>query len=219
MSGLGPRHRHGRHETIVVDADCESVVINIEVDCGGTGPGQTCGPGSQGPPQPILTPFLVIPWVTGDDGTRPIPVSSALTNQSIEATITNPLAPHGWANFEIELSCVVANLGAVASAAALAEFYVGKAISIWNLGHEGLTPAEVKAETKLVGRVSCAVPAGTSVTVACPVLWKPGKSDLAQQGVLVQVSDLFADPWTAPFDAVDDRHVARNDELMDPLIF
>jgi hypothetical protein len=219
MSGLGPRHRHGRHETIVVNTDCQSVVINIEVDCGGTGPGQTDGPGSQGLPQPIPTPFLVIPSVTGDGGTRPIPVDTAVTNQSIQATITNPLAPHGWANFEIELSCVVANLGAVASPAAMAEFYVGAAISIWNLGHEALTAAEVKAATKLVGRVSFTVPAGASVTVACPVLWKPGKSDLAQQGVLVQVSDLFTDPWTAPFDAINDRHVARNDELMDPLIF
>jgi len=204
---------------VVVDTGCESVVININVDCGGAGPGQTGSPGTEGSSQPIPTPFLVIPWETGDDGTRPILVGPAVANPSIQATITNPLAPHGWANFEIELSCVVANLGAVASPAALAEFYVGKAISIWNPGHLGLTPAEVKGETKLVGRASFAVPAGTSVTVACPVLWKPRKSDVAQQGVLVQVSDLFTDPLTTPFDAVDDRHVARNDELMDPLIF
>ena len=26
---------------------------------------------------------------------------------------------------------------------------------------------------------------------------------------LVQVRDLFTDPWTAPFDATNDRHVAR----------
>jgi hypothetical protein len=38
--------------------------------------------------------------------------------------------------------------------------------------------------------------------------------DAAQQGILVQVRDLFTDPWTAPFDAVNDRHVARNDGVM-----
>ena len=81
MSGLGPRHRHGRHETIVVDTGCQSVVINIEVDCGRTGPSQTSGSGSQGSSQPIPTPFLVIPWVTGDGGTRPIPVDLAVTNR------------------------------------------------------------------------------------------------------------------------------------------
>jgi hypothetical protein len=37
--------------------------------------------------------------------------------------------------------------------------------------------------------------------------------------VLVQVTDLFADRITAPFDAIDDRHVGRSDDVMDPLIF
>jgi hypothetical protein len=42
----------------------------------------------------------------------------------------------------------------------------------------------------------------------------PGSADAAQQGIVVQVRDLFTDPLTAPFDAVTDRHVARNDDLL-----
>jgi hypothetical protein len=82
-----------------------------------------------------------------------------------------------------------------------------------------LTPAEVQTSTQLIGRGSFTVPPGAAVTVPCPKLWVPRKSDVAQKGVLVQVTDLFADRITAPFDAVGDRHVARNDEVMDPLIF
>jgi hypothetical protein len=36
----------------------------------------------------------------------------------------------------------------------------------------------------------------------------------ALQGILVQVRDLFTDPWTAPFNAFDDRHVGRNNDVM-----
>ena len=38
------------------------------------------------------------------------------------------------------------------------------------------------------------------------------------KGILVQVRDLFTDPWTAPFDAINDRHVGRNDYTM-PLVW
>ncbi|HLY82632.1 MAG TPA: hypothetical protein VKQ71_06590 [Acidimicrobiales bacterium] len=218
MSGLGPRSRHGRQETIVVDGCGEKIVIKIEIGCEKTPAGQ-CGPENQGPVVPIPTPFLVIPWTPADQGARPIPVDLAVTNQSVQANVANAATATGWKDFEIQLSCTVANLGAVASPAAVAEFYVGADISIWNSAHEQLTPSQVKAATQLVGRASFSVSAGTTTTVSCPVFWKPGKSDVAQKGVLVQVFDLFSDPWTAPFDAVNDRHVARNDEVMDPIIF
>jgi hypothetical protein len=167
----------------------------------------------------VPTPFLVIPCVPGDSGTRPIPVSLALTSQAIQATIANPTAPQSWTQFEIQLSCVVANLGAVASPAAMIEFYTGAAIGVWNPGHTTLTPAQVQAGVQLVGRASLIAPPGSTTTVNCPAYWVPGSAQAAQQGVLVQVQDLFTDQMTAPFDAVNDRHVARNDQIMDPIIF
>ena len=82
------------------------------------------------------------------------------------------------------------------------------------MGHAELTPAEVKADVHLLGRASFTAPPGTVTTVTCPTPWVPGSEKATQQGILVQVRDLFTDPWTAPFDAVNDRHVARNDDIM-----
>jgi len=199
-----------------MSADCQQVVITIEVPtcdpCARPGPGD--GPGADGPPQPVPTPFLVIPCVPGDSGTRPIPAAQALYSRAIGWTIANPSAPGGWNDFQVRLSCAVANLGAVASPAAMVEFYTGTAIGIWQPGHATLAAAEVKAGVQLVGRASFTAPPGTVRTVICPAYWVPGSAAAAQQGVLVQVRDLFTDPWTAPFDALNDRHVARNDRIM-----
>ena len=193
-------------------------VIRFEVDdCDdGTGTGTGGGGGSGGPPIP--TPYLVIPCVPGDPGTRPISTALAITSQAIQATIANPAAPGEWADFQIALSCVVANLGTVACPVAMMEFYTGAAIWIGTAGHDTLTPAEVRAGVQLVGRASFTAPPRATTTVRCPSYWVPGSSNAAMQGVLVQVSDLFIDPWTAPFDAVNDRHVARMDKVMDPII-
>jgi hypothetical protein len=208
-------------QTIVIDDNCGKVVIKIEIErCGGSGTGTgTSGGGSGGSAQPVPTPYLVIPCVPGDPGSRPIPVAQALFSEAIQATIANPLAPQGWNQFEIQLSCVVANLGAVASPAAMIEFYTGAAIGVWNPAHTILTPAQVQAAVQLVGGASLIAPPGSTTTVNCPAYWVPGSAQAAQQGVLVQVRDLFTDPLTAPFDAVNDRHVARNDQVMDPIIF
>jgi hypothetical protein len=50
--------------------------------------------------------------------------------------------------------------------------------------------------------------------VRCPTPWVPHAYKAALEGIVVQVRDLFTDPWTAPFDAIDDRHVGRNDDTM-----
>jgi hypothetical protein len=170
-----------------------------------------------GPPGPTATPYLLIPSAVGDAGARPIPTAQAVSNLSIEAMVTNPAAA-GWADFNVQLSCTVADLGVVGSVVGLAEFYVGDQFSTWNPSHEGLTPAQVKANAQLIGLGSFQVNPGRGVTVTCPKPWKPGSPAAARKGVLVQAYDFFTDRMTAPFDAVNDRHVARNDEAMSSLI-
>lgn len=165
--------------------------------------------------QPVPTPFLVIPYLPGDPGARPtIPADKALYSRAIGWRIANPAAAGGWAEYEIQLTCAVANLGPVASPAAMIEFYTGTAIAIRQMGHATLTPSQVKADVHPLGRASFTAPPGTVTTVTCPKPWIPGSEEAAQQGILVQVRDLFTDQWTAPFDAVNDRHVARNDDIM-----
>jgi hypothetical protein len=169
---------------------------------------------TDGPPLPILTPFLVVPCRPGDPGTRPLPTSQAIYSDAIRWTVANPDAPGGWRDFQLRVSCAVANLGPVASPAAMIEFYTGTDIAIRHKLHATLTPAEVQARVELLGRGSFTAPPGTVTTVTCPTPWVPGAYKAALQGILVQVRDLFTDPWTAPFDAFDDRHVGRNDDTM-----
>jgi hypothetical protein len=198
-----------------MSTECGKAHVTIDIPCACcTCAGTSDEPGASGPTQPVPTPYLVLPYVRGDTGTRPITADQALYSRAIGWTIANPTAPGGWTDFQIQLSCAVANLGDVASPAAMIEFYTGATIGIRNPGHATLTPAEVKAGVQLVGRASFTAPPGTATTVNCPRPWIPGSAEAAQQGVLVQVRDLFTDPWTAPFDAINDRHVARNDDIM-----
>jgi hypothetical protein len=203
-------------------SDRDEVVITIKIrerskdgdgDNGGKG-----GGGGNGGPGPTATPYLLIPSGVGDVGQRSLTLNQALASGGLQAMVTNPNATQAWTDFEIQLSCVLANLGAVASAAGLVEFYVGDQFGVWNPAHQGLTPAQIKANAQLVGRATFTAPPGKTTTLLCPNLWKPGSPTAAQKGVLAQVFDLFADPTTAPFDAVDDRHVARNDGIIGPII-
>jgi hypothetical protein len=199
-----------------MSTECRKAHVTIDLPtcacctCASTGD----EPATGGPTQPVPTPFLVLPCLPGESGVRPIPADRALYSRAIDWTIANPAAPGGWADYEIHLSCAVANLGPVASPAAMIEFYTGTAIAIRQTGHATLTPSQVKAGVHPLGRASFTAPPGTVTTVTCPTPWVPGSADAAQQGILVQVRDLFTDPWTAPFDAVNDRHVARNDDIM-----
>jgi hypothetical protein len=177
------------------------------------GPG-TDGPGTDGPALPVPTPFLVIPCRPGDPGARPLPASQAIYSDALGWTVANPDAAGGWRDFQLRVSCAVANLGPVASPAAMIEFYTGADIGIRHKRHATLTPAEVQARVQLLGRGSFTAPPGVVTTVTCPTPWVPGAYKAALQGILVQVRDLFTDPWTAPFDAFDDRHVGRNDDTM-----
>jgi hypothetical protein len=171
-------------------------------------------PGTDEPMLPVLTPFLVIPCAPGDPGSRPLPAAQALYNEAIGWTVSNPAAPGGWQDFQLRVSCAVANLGPVASPAAMIEFYTGSHLGIRHKGHATLSPAEVRADVQLLGRATFTAPPGAVTTVRCPVAWRPGSYKGALQGVVVQVNDLFTDPWTAPFDAINDRHVGRNDDTM-----
>jgi len=164
---------------------------------------------------PTATPFLVVASAPGDIGGRPIPVDQAVTNQGITVAIASGLE---WKHFQLQLSCLVTNLGVVGCAAGVAEFYIGRPFSIWNSGHETLTPAQVKSSAVRIGYAPFQAPPGKTVTVVCKNLWKAGSSWGAQAGILVQVYDLFTDHMTSPFDAVNDRHVARNDQVLSPLV-
>ena len=206
--------RHHRHHDCGCHCDpCHHGKHCHRKGCGKTG-GKTGGKGSNGTyTGPTATPYLLIPSSPTDTGARPIPVAQAVMNNSIQAVITNPTVGNGWTGYAVQLSCVVGDLGVMRCAAGIAEFYVGDKFSVSNAGHESLTLAQVKANAQLVGYAGFQVPPGGASVVACQKLWTPGSANAAKKGVLVQAYDFFTDRLTAPFDAIDDRHVARNDQL------
>jgi hypothetical protein len=197
--------------------------------CGCRSGGGPCGGKGGGPPNggvtgPTSTPFLVIPASPSDSGARPLAPDPtvAFLNNSISATIANlpPSGPpsFGWGVFQMALSCVVANLGAVACPVGVAEFYVSPQLFVAAPGRTSLSPAQVQAGCRRIGYATFYVGPGGTTTVTCPKVWVPASSTDAQQGILVQVYDLFTDQLIAPFNAISDRHVARNDQVMDPIV-
>jgi hypothetical protein len=174
---------------------------------GRRGGGQT----DDGTKNPTATPFLFIPVSPGDTGARPIAPDQAVMNASIQAT-------PGWNGGVLankQLSCKVKNLGVVACVAGLAEFYTGDQFNFFISGHEALTPAQVQANARVLGYGTFQVPPGGTATVVCDKPWEPASHTDSEEGVLVQLYDLFTDHMTSPFNAINDRHVGRNDGLAD----
>jgi hypothetical protein len=184
------------------------------------------GTGKGGAKGPATTPYIVVVGGAGDPAPGQAPGPDTLyMNPNVQAVIANPTdpvsgAPNGWAQFKIQLSCVVKNTGPIECTAGLAEFYVGSIFSSWNPDHLslGAGPVGKYARINLIGMAPFRVQAGGTATVVCPKLWFPGSADRAKMGVVVQAYDVFTDRVTAPFDALADRHVGRNDEAMDPLV-
>jgi hypothetical protein len=162
---------------------------------------------------PVPTPYLFIPYGPSDSGGRPVTEAQGYANSSIRVQVLGgrlEILTHP----EVQLSCEVANSGPGAATAGIAEFYVGGAIGKFNPSRP-TNPVDVKASVVLIGRARFLAPPGRTTTVACPKMWTGGGLfNLAREGVLVQVYDLFTDRLLAPFDALSDRHVARLDDPM-----
>lgn len=192
-------------------------------------PPQPMGGTTWQPSGPVPTPFLVIAATSADNGSRRPggpPQSSLFANGSIAAKQVL-FAPNG-ALLSVQLSCVIANLGAGGCFAGWVEFFVCPAIYVGVPGELSLSPQGVKQQSTLVGYAAFCLPPGASKTVVCPNPWvfptgagasiPPGTQAAGEAGVIVQAYDLWSDRLSNAFDALLDRHVARNDEIMDPIL-
>lgn len=151
---------------------------------------------------PTATPYLVIRANAGDNGSRPLPGGVAGHSGGIEVVDSGgTVVPTAAAGQTYKLRATVSNLGATASYAGLADFYVATRNQIKAARSAGRTlPAQ--------GRTGFVVRAGASVVVESPTPWTPAHATEAADGVLVHVFDLLLDPLGAPFDWVGNRHVA-----------
>ena len=151
------------------------------------------------------TPYLVAPAFPGDIGDRPLQPYLGFNSASInvlDQTNTSVVAPSPGVSHS--LRCRVTNQGSAGCFAGIAEFRVAlpDELDAW-AGAPSAQPA--------LGYTGFSVTPGGSVEIRCPKLWTPQTAVEATQSVLVQVYDFLLDPLLFPFDAGQDRHIARRD--------
>jgi len=163
----------------------------------------------QWPPQPrrsddktpTATPYLVVPSVAGDDGTRPVQIGSghAVGVHIVDgagSVVTTPAAGQAY-----RLRATVVNRGATASYAGLANFFVDTRANFKIArAHQSGPLAQ--------GRTGFVVRSQATITIESPNLWTPADATEAAKGVLVHAFDLLLDPVGNPFDWFGNRHVA-----------
>lgn len=149
---------------------------------------------------PTATPYLVIPANAFDTGARPL--AAGMQSAGIEildaagAPVNTPIAGQTY-----RLSATVHNLGATASYAGLADFFVASRAVFKIARGGGQTPPAQ-------GRTGFSVRSNASTVFESPALWTPANAAEAGQSVLVQVADLLLDPLGWAFDWFGNRHVA-----------
>ena len=163
-----------------------------------------------GKDRPTATPYLVLAAALGDVGARPLPGAEALRSASIEivdATSGAPVAmPVKGGSYKLRAH--ITNLGATASYAGLADFYVAPTQVFDAAAHGGPPPVAQ-------GRTGFSVGSQAMVTVVSPHVWAPDDDARAAASIVVHAYDFMLDPLGQPFDARGNRHVARRDDVSD----
>ncbi len=136
------------------------------------------------------TPWLVVRYVAGDDGSRPLPGGTVFWE-----------SPDVW---------VVSSLG-------VNQPVPGEANTVYarvsNLGLQDATGI-TEASANLIGIGSANINAGSSAVVTCPNPWVPVIENNGHECLLAEAFLPASDPLTSPMDPVDDRHVGQKNEQL-----
>jgi hypothetical protein len=159
--------------------------------------------------RPVRTrPYLVVPAFPGDLGQRPVDDAAAARTAAVwlftgDGEAVSRVVP-GEA---YRMKARVMNIGAAASFAGVAEFYVGPAARF-----DALATSSSSSRMPVLGICGFSAAPGKGVEVECPVPWIPqNAANLTGMSAVVQAYDIVLDPLTHRFDARKDRHVARVD--------
>ena len=149
---------------------------------------------------PTATPYLLVPADDFDVGARPLGGGTHSAGIEILDAAGTPVRPP-FAPASYRLRATVHNLGATASYAGLAEFYVASRRVFKTARAGGPAPPSQ-------GRTGFSVRSNGSITVESPTVWTPADAAEAGASVLVQIFDLLLDPLGWAFDWLGNRHVA-----------
>jgi hypothetical protein len=148
------------------------------------------------------TPWLVVRYAAGDDGTRPLPGGTVFW-ESPDVWVTSSLGVNqpvpGEAN---TVFARVSNLGLQDATGVFVKFW-------WADPSLAIT----EASANLIGIGSVNLTAGSSAVVTCPNPWVPVVENGGHECLIAEAFSGF-DPLTAPMDPVDDRHVGQKNEQL-----
>jgi hypothetical protein len=152
---------------------------------------------------PHYTPWLVVRYAAGDDGTRPLPGGTVFW-ESPDVWAVGSLGQDqpvpGEAN---TVYARVSNLGLQDANGVVVKFW-------W--ANPALAITEMTAH--LIGIGSTNIPAGSTAVVTCPNPWVPVVENAGHECLLAEAYLPVGDPLTSPADPVDDRHVGQKNEQL-----
>jgi len=182
---------------------------------GGPPPGTT---GTQGDPNrplpnprpldngkgPHYTPWLVVRYASGDDGTRPLSPGTVFWESPDVWTMGSMGINQPVAGEATQVFARVTNLGLSDAIGATIQW-------VWANPSMAINPATVNPIGILTGQT---IPAQNSLIFQSPTDWTPIVQNNGHECLIAQAFVPAFDPLTNPDDPVDDRHVGQKNEQL-----
>jgi len=147
------------------------------------------------------TPWLVVRYADGDDGSRPLQAGS-VSWESPDVWVESRLGVNqpipGEDN---KLRARVSNLGLQDATGVIVRFWVA-------------FPSLAIAAPQLIGTGYANIQSRDSVVIECPTKWIPDLANGGHQCLIVEAFIPALDDLTAPLDSWDDRHVGQKNEQL-----
>lgn len=147
------------------------------------------------------TPWLVVRYANGDDGSRPLPAGS-ISWESPDVWVVSRLGVNqpipGEDN---KLFARVSNLGLQDATGVIVRFWVA-------------FPSLAIVAPQFVGTGYANIQSGDSAIIECPTRWIPDVANGGHQCLIVEAFIPVLDDLTAPLDSWDDRHVGQKNEQL-----
>ena len=151
------------------------------------------------------TPWLVVRYAAGDNGSRPLPGGTVFWESPdvwvVSTQGVNQPVP-GEAN---TVYARVTNLGL--------QDVTGVIVNFW-WANPSLAITEATANPIGIASINTTITAGSSALVTCPNPWVPVIENNGHECLLAEAYIPVFDPLTAPMDPVDDRHVGQKNEQL-----
>jgi hypothetical protein len=149
------------------------------------------------------TPWLVVRYAAGDDGSRPLPGGSVFW-ESPDVWVVSSLGVNQPVPGESNtLFARVTNLGLQDATGVVVKFW-------WADPSLAIT----EATAHLIGIGSSNIQSQCSAVVQCPTPWVPIVENNGHECLLAEAFIPAFDPLVSPMDPVDDRHVGQKNEQL-----